>query len=65
VALDYFKPFINEPDLDQDLDFFKDWTVFIQKLSNIFGSYFLEDDDKNAIIAILFPNKGKAVNYFI
>lgn len=65
MALDYFKPFINEPDLDQDLDFFEDWTAFVQKLFNIFDSYFLEDDDKNAIIAILFPNKGKAVNYFI
>jgi len=39
--------------------------VFIQKLSNIFGSYSPEDDNEDAIVAIPFPNDKKAVNYFI
>jgi len=34
-------------------------------LSNIFGSYLLEDDDENAIFSISFLYDGKAVNYFI
>jgi len=37
----------------------------MQKLSNLFGSYSPEDNDENAIVAIPFPNDGKAVNYFI
>jgi len=63
--LDYFKLFINEPDLYQNFDFLKDWTVFIQKLSNVFGSYLPEDDDEDAIVSIPFPNDRRAVNYFI
>jgi len=43
----------------------EEWSAFVQKLSNLFGSYLPEDDDENAIIAIPFPNDGKAVNYFI
>jgi len=43
----------------------EDWSAFVQKLSNLFGSYSPEDDDENAIIAISFPNNGKTVNYFI
>ena len=65
VALDYFEPFINEPDPYQNLDFLEDWTAFVQKLSNIFGSYSPEDDDEDAIVAIPFPSDGKAVAYFI
>ena len=65
VALDYFEPFINEPDPYQNLDFLEDWSAFVQKLSNIFGSYSPEDDDEDAIVAIPFPNDGKAVNYFV
>ena len=65
VALDYFEPFINELDPYQNLDFLKDWSSFVQKLSNIFGSYTPEDNDEDAIVAISFPNEGKAVNYFI
>jgi len=64
-VLDYFKLFINKPDPYQNLDFIEDWFAFVQKLSNIFSSYSLEDDDKNAIVAIIFPNKGKPMNYFI
>jgi len=37
----------------------------MQKLSDVFGSYSPEDNDENAIMAITFSNKGKAVNYFI
>jgi len=33
--------------------------------SNLFGSYLLENDDKDAIVAIPFPNDSKVVNYFI
>ena len=29
TALDYFEPFINEPDPYQDFDFLKDWTAFV------------------------------------
>ena len=65
IALDYFEPYINEPDPIQSLDFLEDWSVFVQKLSNIFGSYSPEDDNENAIVAILFPNNEKVVNYFI
>ena len=65
IALDYFEPHINEPDLSQSLDFLEDWSVFIQKLSNIFGSYSLKDKDKDMIVAIPFPADEKAVNYFI
>jgi len=32
---------------------------------NVFGFYSPEDDDKDAIMAIPFPNDGKAVSYFI
>jgi len=65
VVLDYFKLFINKPDLYQNLDFLENWTAFVQKLSNIFGSYSPEDDDEDVIVAIPFPNDGKAVTYFI
>jgi len=65
IALDYFEPFINEPNPYQEIDFLEDWDAFVQKLSNIFGLYLLEDDDEDAIIAIPFPLDGKAVNYFI
>ena len=65
VALDYFEPFINEAEAYQNFNFLKDWSAFVQKLSNLFGSYSPEDDDKDAIVAISFPNNGKAVNYFI
>ena len=65
IALDYFEPYINEPDPTQPLDFLEDWSAFMQKLSNIFGSYSLEDDDEDMIVAIPFPTNEKAVNYFI
>ena len=65
IALEYFKPFINEPDPYHNLDFLEDWSAFVQKLSNIFGSYSPKDDDEDAIIAIPFPNDGKAIDYFI
>ena len=65
IALDYFEPFINEPDPSQDFDFLEDWSAFTQKLANVFGSYTPEDDDEDAIIAIPFPPDGKAVTYFI
>jgi len=65
IALDYFEPFINEPDPLQNFDFLEDWSAFVQKLSNVFGSYTPEDNDENAIIAIPFPPDGKAITYFI
>jgi len=65
IALDYFKPYINEPDPLQDFDFLDSWSAFVQKLSNTFGSYSPKDDDKDTITAIPFPHDGKAVNYFI
>ena len=65
IALDYFEPYINEPDPLQDFDFLEDWVAFVQKLSNVFGSYTPEDDDKDAIVTIPFPPDGKAVTYFI
>jgi len=65
VALDYFEPFINKAKAYQDFNFLENWLAFVQKLSNLFGSYSLGDDDEDAIIAISFPNDGKAINYFI
>ena len=65
VALDYFEPFISEADPSQSFDFLEEWSAFVQKLSNLFGSYSPEDDDEDAIVAIPFPTEGKAVNYFI
>ena len=65
IALDYFKPYVNEPDPLQDFDFLNSWPAFVQKLSNTFGSYSPEDDDEDAIATIPFPHDGKAVNYFI
>ena len=65
VTLDYFEPFINEAEAYQSFDFLEDWSAFVQKLSNLFGSYSPEDDDEDAIVAIPFPNDGKAINYFI
>jgi len=65
IALDYFEPFINEPDLYHNLDFLEDWSAFVQKLSNIFGSYSPENDDEDAIVSIPFPNDSKAIDYFI
>jgi len=63
--LDYFELFINKPDPYHNLDFLENWSIFVQKLSNIFGSYSPEDNDKNAIIFIPFPHNRKAINYFI
>ena len=65
IVLDYFEPFINKSDPNHNLDFLEDWLVFVQKLSNIFGSYSLEDDDEDAIVSIPCPHNGKAINYFI
>jgi len=65
IALDYFKPFINELDPYHNLDFLEDWSAFVQKLFNIFGSYSSEDDDEDTIVAISFSNDGKAIDYFI
>jgi Domain of unknown function (DUF4939) len=64
-ALDYFEPFINEPDPDQDYDFLHSWDAFVQHLANLFGSYSPEDDDEDAITSISFPDDGKATKYFI
>jgi len=49
----------------QSFDFLEDWSAFVQKLSNIFGSYSPEDDNEDTIVLISFPAKEKAVNYFI
>jgi len=65
VALDYFEPFINEADLYQIYDFLKSWPAFIQKLSNIFRSYLPEDNNKDAIVSLVFLSDGKVVTYFI
>jgi len=65
IALDYFELFINEPDPLQDFDFLEDWSAFVQKLSNVFGLYIPEDDNKDAIVAIPFPPEDKTVTYFI
>lgn len=65
VVLDYFKPFIKKSDLYQEFDFLENWLAFMQKLSNVFGSYSLEDNDEDAIVAIPFPSNGKVVSYFI
>ena len=65
MALDYFEPFINEAEAYQNFDFLEDWLAFVQKLSNLFGSYSPEDDDEDTIVAIPFSNDCKAVNYFI
>ena len=65
IALNYFEPYINEPDPLQDFDFLDSWSAFVQKLSNTFGSYSPEDDDEDAIVSIPFPHDGKTVSYFI
>ena len=65
IALNYFKPYINKPNLSQSLDFLEDQLAFVQKLSNIFGSYSLEDNNEDAIVVILFLADEKAINYFI
>jgi len=33
------------------MDFLEDWDAFVQKLSNIFGSYLPEDGDEDAVRA--------------
>jgi len=43
----------------------EDWSAFVQRLSNIFGSYSPEDDDEDAIVSIPFPHDRKATDYFI
>jgi len=65
IALDYFELFINKAKAYQNFDFLEEWSAFIQKLSNLFGSYSPENDNEDAIVAIPFPNNGKTVNYFI
>jgi len=62
-VLNYFKSFINKPNLYQDID--GGLECFCSKISNIFGSYSLEDNNKDTIVAIPFPTNGKAINYFI
>jgi len=59
------KLFINKLDPYYNLDFLENWSAFVQKLSNIFGSYSPKDDNKDAIVAIPFPNDSKAIDYFI
>jgi len=59
IALDYFKSFINEPDPYHNFDFLEDWPAFIQKLSNIFGSYSPKDDNEDAIASIPFPSNAR------
>ena len=46
-------------------DFLESWSVFVQKLANIFGLYLLENDNDDVIITLAFPSNGKAINYFI
>jgi len=53
VALDYFDPFINKAKAYQSFDFLEEWSAFIQKLSNLFGLYSLEDNNEDAIVAIV------------
>jgi len=65
VALDYFELFISEEVLAQPYDFLEEWPTFVQKLSNLFGLYLLEDDNEDAIVAIQFPPNSKAVKNFI
>jgi len=65
IALDYFEPFITEPDPLHSLDFLEDWPAFVQWLSNVFGSYSPEDDDEDAIVTIPFLHNGRATDYFI
>jgi len=64
VVLDYFELFINEVKVYQNFDFLEDWSAFVQKLSNLFRSYSLEDNDEDTIIAIFFPNDGKVFIQF-
>ena len=61
IALNYFELYINKPDPFQSLDFLEDWSVFVQKLFNIFGFYSLEDNKENAIVVIPFSADEKAV----
>ena len=65
IALDYFEPYINESIPLQDFDFLNSWPAFVQKLSNTFGLYSLENNDENIIVTIPLSYGGKAVNYFI
>jgi len=57
IALDYFKPFIAENDELQAYDFLEEWPAFLQKLSNLFGSYSPEDDDKDTLVAIFLSQQ--------
>ena len=52
IALDYFEPFINKLDPYHNLNFLENWSAFVQKLSNIFGSYLPKDDDEDTIVAV-------------
>ena len=49
IALDYFKPFINEENPYQNYNFLEEQSAFVQKLSNLFESYSLEDNNKDTI----------------
>jgi hypothetical protein len=64
-ALEYFEPFIIQPDRTKHFDFLDSWTAFVQKLTNQFGSYSPVDDDEDALTSIPFPEDGKATRYFI
>jgi len=61
----YYLKWFPNTDPYQNFDFLEGWTAFMQKLSNVFGSYSLKDDDKDTIVVITFPNNEKVVNYFI
>src|SRR5215813_3261874 len=65
AALDYFEPYINEPDPDKEYNFLCSWEAFVQKLTNLFGPYKPQEDDEDAIVALTFPSNMKATNYFI
>jgi len=58
VVLDYFDPFINKAEAYQSFDFLKEWSAFIQKLSNLFGLCSPEDNNEDAIVTIVSITNG-------
>ena len=67
-ASGFFQPFILDNGslpVDQQPEFLRSWEAFREKLTQQFGSYSPEDDDETQLYSIVFPENGRATDYFI
>jgi hypothetical protein len=67
-ASGFFQPYILDNGslpADEQPEFLRNWEAFRKKLTEQFGSYSPEDDDETQLYSIVFPDNGRATEYFI